>query len=194
MGLARRRIWTGLLFPLSHRVFHETAASHDVVPSCARSAERCLRHRHRGAKFFRGSAAICPMAKADRRAVHAGAPNPLWGYRGMRLLREGCRRRPWSGHLDHARSWRPNAPACTAMMQRAASRAYGRTLRRLVRSRRCGPDCRLPATCSQGQTSSPRPRMHSRHRQRSHSHARLIAAARFGRSGSGDSVASNRPP
>src|SRR4051812_50150315 len=49
-------------------------------------------------KFF-AVGAICPHGEGGVGALSTQAlPNPLWGYRGMRLLREGM---PAHGVLDH---------------------------------------------------------------------------------------------
>src|SRR5256885_13985584 len=50
-------------------------------------------------KFF-AVGAICPHGEGGVGALSTQAlPNPLWGYRGMRLLREGMAAQAVVGHL-----------------------------------------------------------------------------------------------
>ena len=87
-------------------------------------------------KFF-AVGAICPHGEGGVGALSTQAlPNPLWGYRGMRLLREGM---PAQAVVDHL--VKPDEGAEQRQLhvhdaQRRHRGAYRRALHRLVRP--CG--------------------------------------------------------
>ena len=84
-------------------------------------------------KFF-AVGAICPHGEGGVGALSTQAlPNPLWGYRGMRLLARGHAGAGGGRARDQAGSRRRAAPVPRARRQGRDRRAYRRGLHRLVR-------------------------------------------------------------
>ena len=137
-------------------------------------------------KFF-AVGAICPHGEGGVGALSTQAlPNPLWGYRGMRLLREGM---PAQAVVEHVT--KPDRGAEQRQFHVHDAKGgigvhTGARLHRLVRPPRAARGCRLPATCWPAPTSSPQPRMRSRRRAEKSFVRRLLAAMSAGEAAGGD--------
>ena len=84
-----------IAWPLSLGVYNRR--NHDLVHHRARSVSGAFGVAV-ASKFF-AVGAICPHGEGGVGALSTQAlPNPLWGYRGMRLLREGM---PAQAVVDH---------------------------------------------------------------------------------------------